>query len=358
MPIDTPSVALPESPRHDTGGGTRSSYAMAVIECLQQKGLDPVDVLGAERVQAILQSEQRSRIALPDWLDLIEQACLATGNPLFTLEVAEVVRLRHIGVLGFLLSSCSTLREAGQILLRYEPLLDGVNTVDLLEDDTTCSLVWLPLIDNPSPSLPLLAMAIWAHQIRWLTDRPHFHCVAEFTFDAPPSPEHRNTMQAAFGGKLRFNAPRNSLTAPKEVLDWPISQRDPSVHRLLKQRADLELESLGSLALGLPAGIEPMIVRELHKGDVSLGHISQLLGVSARTLQARLRAAGLGYRDLVERVRLRQAQLLLSNLDTPIAEVANQLGYANQAAFQSAFKKWTGQTPGELRKQLLAREKS
>ena len=341
-----------------TSGSTRSSYAAAVIECLQQQGLAPDEVLGAERVQRILQGGGDDRIALTEWLDIIDRACKATGNPLFTLKVAEAVRLRHIGVLGFLLSTCGTLAQAGQILLRYEPLLDGVNTVDLHVTEQTCTLAWLPLIALPPPSLAMLAMAIWAHQIRWLTDRPELTFGADFAFAAPTRGEDQRALQATFGGPLKFNASRSALIAPRWALELPITQRDPVVHGLLKQRADAELESLSSAIPGLPQDVEALLMRELLKGEATLQHISQLLGMPPRTLQSRLNAAGLSYRDLVERVRLKLALQHLSDHQTPLTQIANLLGYANQTGFQSAFKKWTGLTPGEFRRQQLAATKA
>lgn len=345
---------VPQSSPSLAGGSTRSSYAMAVIECLQQQGLDPDQVLGNVRVQRILQGHADERISLPDWLDIIDSACRATGDPLFTLKVAQAIRLRHIGVLGFLLSTCSNLAQAGQILLRYEPLLDGVNTVDLQVTDHACTLTWLPLIEHPAPSLAMLAIAIWAHQIRWLTDRPELTFGADFTFAAPTRAEDLRALQATFGGPLRFNTARSALIAPRHALDLPITQRDPVVHGLLKQRADAELESLTSAIPGLPQDIEALLMRELLKGEATLQHISQLLGMPPRTLQSRLSAAGLSYRDLVERVRLKLALQHLSDHQTPLTQIASLLGYANQTGFQSAFKKWTGLTPGEFRRQQLA----
>ncbi|MBI5924731.1 MAG: AraC family transcriptional regulator [Aquabacterium sp.] len=343
-----------QSTHSHASGSTRASYAVAVIECLQQQGLDPNQVLGATRVGGILQGRSDDRIALAEWLDIIDSACRFTGNPLFTLKVAEAIRLRHIGVLGFLLSTCGNLAQAGQILLRYEPLLDGVNTVDLHITERACTLVWLPLIDHPPPSLAMLAMAIWAHQIRWLTDRPDLTFGADFTFAPPTRAEDLRALQATFGGPLKFNAPRSALIASRAALDLPIAQRDPVVHNLLKQRADAELESLSSTIPGLPQDIEALLMRELLKGDATLPHISQLLGMPPRTLQSRLTCAGLNYRDLIERVRLKLALQHLSDHQTPLIQIANLLGYANQTGFQSAFKKWTGLTPGEFRRQQYA----
>ena len=43
---------------------------------------------------------------------------------------------------------------------------------------------------------------------------------------------------------------------------------------------------------------------------------------------------------------------LLEGSDIPITELALQLGYADPSHFVRAFRRWTGQTPGEFRRSL------
>ena len=39
----------------------------------------------------------------------------------------------------------------------------------------------------------------------------------------------------------------------------------------------------------------------------------------------------------------------------PVAHVGERVGYENEAAFGRAFKRWTGRTPGDLRRGAVAR---
>ncbi len=40
---------------------------------------------------------------------------------------------------------------------------------------------------------------------------------------------------------------------------------------------------------------------------------------------------------------------MLRTVDLPVAEVAERVGYASEAAFGRAFKRVVGETPGEVR---------
>jgi AraC-like DNA-binding protein len=55
---------------------------------------------------------------------------------------------------------------------------------------------------------------------------------------------------------------------------------------------------------------------------------------------------------VLDGVRHRLAEHHLGNPGLPLASVAARLGFADQSAFQHAFKRWSGQSPGEFRRRL------
>jgi AraC-like DNA-binding protein len=74
-----------------------------------------------------------------------------------------------------------------------------------------------------------------------------------------------------------------------------------------------------------------------------------MMGMSTRTLARRLRAAGTSYAELLQRVQSERARNYLRHTSTPIAEIAEWMGYSDAAAFTRAFQSWTGQTPARWR---------
>jgi AraC-like DNA-binding protein len=56
------------------------------------------------------------------------------------------------------------------------------------------------------------------------------------------------------------------------------------------------------------------------------------------------------YSNQVQQCRAEMAGELLENSETPISEIADQLGYRNQGNFTRAFHHWAKVSPSEFRK--------
>ncbi len=99
-------------------------------------------------------------------------------------------------------------------------------------------------------------------------------------------------------------------------------------------------------------------MRENPADATSLAEWATRVGASERTLTRAFRSeTGLGFLRWQMSVRVQRAMALLSSErgDAPgslldVAEIAETLGYRSSSAFGSAFRKVTGQTPGEFRR--------
>ncbi|AXM95045.1 AraC family transcriptional regulator [Pseudomonas plecoglossicida] len=80
--------------------------------------------------------------------------------------------------------------------------------------------------------------------------------------------------------------------------------------------------------------------------------VAQTLGMSARTLHRRLAEHQRTYQSVLDEVRCALAKEFLQQSDMPMDDLAAQVGFSEAANFRKAFRKWTGQSPGEYRKAL------
>ena len=71
--------------------------------------------------------------------------------------------------------------------------------------------------------------------------------------------------------------------------------------------------------------------------------------MSAPTLRRKLRREGTTFQALKDEARSEAACLALDRPELSIQEVALQLGFTDPSAFHRAFRKWSGQTPGQYR---------
>ena len=72
---------------------------------------------------------------------------------------------------------------------------------------------------------------------------------------------------------------------------------------------------------------------------VSAGHLSRAFKEST----------GMTIHGFVQEVRLEHAKRLLTNTDRPIKEIAYELGFSHPPAFAAAFRRLSGETPGNFR---------
>ena len=77
--------------------------------------------------------------------------------------------------------------------------------------------------------------------------------------------------------------------------------------------------------------------------------------MSVRNLQLKLKDEKTSFRKLFDEAGKKIAIGYLKDEDASICEIALLLGFAEQSAFHHAFKRWTGETPGEYRRRLVNR---
>ena len=72
--------------------------------------------------------------------------------------------------------------------------------------------------------------------------------------------------------------------------------------------------------------------------------------MSSRTLRRRLADQGSVFKELVEDIRHKLALHYVHDRNISLKQVAYLLGYADLAALNHAFRRWTGSSPSDYRR--------
>lgn len=149
---------------------------------------------------------------------------------------------------------------------------------------------------------------------------------------------------------VRFGQTVSGVAFPSALLGWRLPPRNPP-------RARLEFER--RLAASRPAPDFASSVRQvagplLEQGYPDVRRVAGSIGLSARTLQRRLAESGESYSQLVENERFARAAEGLRDPRATITGIALALGYRDLATFTHAFRRWTGVSPREFRRQAAA----
>ncbi len=95
--------------------------------------------------------------------------------------------------------------------------------------------------------------------------------------------------------------------------------------------------------------LERRIAELLPSGQARNKIVATDLGLSERTLTRRLSDLDTSFADVVNRLRHELALRYLNEPNLSLTQVSFLLGYAGQSAFSTAFRRWTGRTPKEIR---------
>ncbi len=89
-----------------------------------------------------------------------------------------------------------------------------------------------------------------------------------------------------------------------------------------------------------------------HSGEI-LSELLQLSGLPKRSFDRRFRkATGYSPLEYIQWLRVEEAKQMLELEDTPIDEIAFEVGYSDLASFRRLFRRLAGLTPGEYRRRF------
>ena len=89
----------------------------------------------------------------------------------------------------------------------------------------------------------------------------------------------------------------------------------------------------------------------IHESDLNLKFTAELCGFSKRSLQRKLQESGTNFTNILDSVRYDVASEMLKKSDMKVTDIAHTLGYSDSGHFTRTFRRISGTTPLEYRKQ-------
>lgn len=327
-------------------GHVSATYVRLLHEYLATRGRDAVAVLGESGPAT--DAGGLIRVPVTHWAALLAKADAALGEPALGLAVGARIQPAHFGLLGYLTLCCATLAEALGRVAEYERLVYDVNPGTVRLDSTGVTLEWGEARGRPGQLVDECAIAALVAYARNITALPTAAPLAVSFIN--PAPADRAPYQAFFGCEVQFDAPTTIIRLPATMLAAPLRQPDEALRALLDSQARTLLARLPPVD-DFERRLRETIAAALRDGDASLAACAQRLHCSSRTLQRRLDAAGTGFQAALDDTRRGLAEAWLGDPRLKLAEVAQLLGYTDQAAFTRAFQRWTRLAPGQWRRQ-------
>ncbi|MDH3596067.1 MAG: AraC family transcriptional regulator [Rhodospirillales bacterium] len=154
------------------------------------------------------------------------------------------------------------------------------------------------------------------------------------------------TMPHLAGADAVLDAEFCAIAIPLGMLSRPLTQRHGSGVMAL---ADDDAAAMSPPPEGFSESVLAIISTHFLDCYPAMNTVAESIGVNARTVQRRLAADGLTYRDLIDWYRFETAKRLILEDRVRLTDVAAELEYNDAGSFTRAFRRWAGVSPREYR---------
>ena len=272
-----------------------------------------------------------------------------TGCDHLGLLIGKKAQFLNIGPLRFLVLNAASMRDAMQSLFNYGSMWYRGQKLDLQEDQGYARICMH--IDGDIPGKEqyqtayLVAMVSIIEMILGKSWRPSLVRISY------AKPKCAHLYEKVFGCPVWFGQMQHEILFPQEQLDQQRAGHDRQLDQFLRQHLS-ELQSRESL--DLISQICKIIEELLPHRNCTIERVAEYFSVHRFTLYRYLHRDQTTFEALLENTRKNLASTLLKNKKLMIIDVANQVGYDDQANFTRAFKRWYGITPGRWRRMHVA----
>jgi AraC-like DNA-binding protein len=271
---------------------------------------------------------------------LFAHACRQRPLKNIGMRVAAETPFGASGLLEYLIFTSENVAEGWKQAARYLRMLSGAPFVlELCEDEDPVRVVH-HAERSLAPAGAEYSITLAVLQMRAETENR----VAFAYVSLSHQPEDVAEMERVLGCPVRSGASWTGLAIPRESWRLPLRRTDPLLHRVLEGHAE-SLAPRGRATDTAALDVRRVLTARMSDGATEVDVVARHLGMSTRTLQRRLAAAGISFQELLDETRREAAERCLTDSSLSIGEVAYLLGYSEPAAFHRAFKRWMGVTP-------------
>ncbi|MEA3291381.1 MAG: helix-turn-helix domain-containing protein [Pseudomonadota bacterium] len=276
----------------------------------------------------------------PAW-HFVQEITRKEGEPLFGLQAAFELAHQDIKSLKHLLQGCANLK----CLLKRFCLVVPTQTNSacyVVEEDG--EVVWMiqkgTRLTNIHEQIELFEVAGMMRLVQlaagenWRPPEIHFrsrHC------------RHINNAESLNPSRILFSQEYPAIAIPRKLLPLEVPE--------LRKKDDLGNRPYVSSP---PDTIKEQIQMAVYPylGEEKLDNqlLSDICGMSFRSLQRKLTQCDTSYSEVLDQARLRKAQFLLKETEKKMVDISLALGYKNASSFSRTFKRWAGVSPKEYRK--------
>ena len=315
------------------------SYGIETQPMLDDLNIDPSDILHKD-----------GRLCRTQVIDLWTRALGATQDPYFALEVSRHFQPIYFSALGMAISASRNGHDALQRMVRYSHIISTGSNATLQYNNEIITVHHEHTVDvSQQPhmldlecvfAIGVLALKqICGEQLRPINiqfKHPCHYDVSRF--------------EQTFGCPVEFSATRNSVSFYYEDLVHPSLFANTNLTAHLDQWIEEQLILFSNHSLS--SQVKQYLMDNIPHGQVDQADVAEAFSMSPRYMQKCLQAEGQSFKRLLDESKKKLAKVMLKQAQSSLTDISFSLGFSDQSNFCRAFKRWTGVSPKQFRRQV------
>lgn len=318
-------------------------------ELLNSLGIRPEDIADGRYFSAVKYGQLYQRVM---WL--MQDEC-------FGMMAGGKVRWGSFRLLCLTLIHCENLRQAVIRAGEFSEICRGFRVRSVLVEgegdlvsirmagiESLSEDAFREMMSQPNADRIRTSLAVWHRFYCWLIGQEIPLVSIRFSFSCP---ESFRALAESYPEQILFEQPYNGFELHRDYLDARVVQDARTLDEFIRM-APYHLVISGSARSSLKAKVRTILSKDVSESMPGSEEVAAQLNLSVTTLRRHLQQENTSFQKIKDECRLEAAIHYLGCKDLTNSVISGRLGFDETSAFFRAFKKWTGLTPGEYRKQM------
>lgn len=329
-----------------------------LLDVVARDGIDPHEVLRGTDITPEDIADPFTKTSSLQFLTAARNAVHLFPHSNIGLQIGSQLHVTCYGMYGYALLCSEGMKQMLDNAVKFHRLANGMLDIYWLEQDGLATWIFpskheLSLPDVDDHLYDFLIDLQCAVTITIIRDVMGSWCQPTYATFTRNESIHTNTLFDFLECNLSFNQPQNTLSYPATWLSRiPQFASSITAAQVSAQCARL-LDDFHQ-----QGGITRRVYQELTRVPgyfPNIGQISEVLNMTSRSLRRKLEAEGTSYSQQLTNVRKTLAIDYLRTTSLSTADIAHALGFSDVVGFRHAFKRWTGKSPNDFRRERLSK---
>ena len=327
-----------------------ASYAGLMLRFLEKRELNADDVLVGTDIDPETFTLSNASISGAQFVRMCQNGFDLHGDRSVGVKYGLDISISSHGMVGFAAMASSTFGEGLTMMMRYYRSIFSMLSLELTEKNGKVHLKFdVPydigalqdvITDGFLIGLGTAANFLMSARLPW----GNIRLKSEYY----PYYEH---IHDVFDAEVEYGCDVNELIFDASLLDVSLPAADPQTVLMAQEHCEQLLKQT-EVVETFTCEVRRALLASKNRLP-NLEALAQQFNMHPRTLGRRLSKQDTSYQELLDEVRGELALEYLADPKMLIEDIAYALNFNDTSSFYRAFKRWTGQTPSTMRKELL-----